>query len=115
MAYDDEKTALEFLTRAFGFQEKARMGAGRASLMAWLAFGKSYLMIGRSGSDRHNLYSPRQTGISTAEVNVGVDDIDAHFHRAAAAGAAIGHPFRTHLSGSVTIKRSTQKATAGTS
>ena len=40
----------------------------------------------------HNLYSPRQTGKPTAEVNVMVDDIDGHFHRATAAGAVIGTP-----------------------
>ena len=40
----------------------------------------------------HNLYSPRQTGKPTAEVNVMIDDIDGHFHRATAAGAVIGTP-----------------------
>ena len=89
LAYDDEKAALEFLTGAFGFQEQARADCQGDGLMAWLSFGKSILMIGRSGPDRHNLYSPRQTGRSTAEVNVAVDDIDAHFRRAATAGAVI--------------------------
>jgi uncharacterized glyoxalase superfamily protein PhnB len=90
LAYDDEKAALAFLTAAFGLREQARMENLDGSLMAWLAFGQSTLMIGRSGPARHNLYSPRQTGKPTAEVNVAVDGIDAHYHRARAAGAEIG-------------------------
>ena len=49
-------------------------------------------MIGRSGPEHHNLYSPRQTGKATAEVNVSVNDIDGHYARATAAGAVIGTP-----------------------
>jgi len=94
LAYDDEKTALEFLTKAFGLHEQTRMQGPDDSLMAWLEFGRSTLMIGRSGPEHHNLYSPRQTGKPTAEVNVSVDDIDGHFHRATAAGAVIGTPLQ---------------------
>ena len=95
LAYDDEKAAVEFLTTAFGLREQARKEGKESpddSFMAWLAFGNSTLMIGRSGAEHHNLYSPRQTGKPTAEMNVGVDDIDAHYQRAMAAGAVIGTP-----------------------
>src|ERR1039457_6581066 len=90
LAYDDEKTALVFLTTAFGLREQTRTEGPDDSFMAWLEFGHSTLMIGRSGPGNHNLYSPRRTGKPTAEVNVAVDDIDGHFHRAMAAGAVIG-------------------------
>jgi uncharacterized glyoxalase superfamily protein PhnB len=90
LAYDDGKTALVFLTTAFGLKEQTRMEGPDDNFMAWLEFGHSMLMIGRSGPQNHNLYSPRQTGKPTAEVNVVVDDIDRHFHRAMAAGAIIG-------------------------
>lgn len=92
LAYDDEKAALAFLTTAFGLREVARMRGPDDSYMAWLEFGHSTLMIGRSGLEHHNQYSPRQTGKPTAEVNVTVDDIDAHFRRAIAADALIGTP-----------------------
>jgi uncharacterized glyoxalase superfamily protein PhnB len=92
LAYDDERSALAFLTTAFGLHEQARIGGPDHSLIARLAFGDSILMIGRSGAEHHNLYSPRQTGKPTAEVNVSVDDLDGYFHRARAAGAAIGTP-----------------------
>jgi uncharacterized glyoxalase superfamily protein PhnB len=89
LAYEDEKAALAFLTTAFSLRELARMEGPDAGLMAWLGFGESSLMIGRSGPEHHNLYSPRLTGKPTAEVNVIVDDIDLHFQRASAAGAVI--------------------------
>lgn len=89
LAYDDEEAALAFLTSAFGLREQARMKNLDDSLMAWLAFGRGTIMIGRSGPLGHNLYSPRLTGKPTAEVNVTVDDIDGHFNRASATGAVI--------------------------
>src|ERR1700730_11574472 len=90
LAYDDGKTALVFLTTAFGLKEPTRMEGPDDNFKAWLEFGHSMIMIRRSGPQNHNLYSPRQTGKPTAEVNVVVDDIDRHFHRAMAAGAMIG-------------------------
>lgn len=57
--------------------------------MVWLRFGKSTMMIGQSGPDHHNIYSPLDTGKPTAEMNVAVDDIDGHYRHAKAAGARI--------------------------
>jgi uncharacterized glyoxalase superfamily protein PhnB len=62
LAYDDQNSALAFLTAAFGFHELTRMAGPDESFMAWLGFGDSTLMIGRSGPEHHNLYSPRQSG-----------------------------------------------------
>ena len=47
LAYDDEETALVFLTKAFGLQEQTRMRGPDDSFKAWLEFGRSTLMIGR--------------------------------------------------------------------
>ena len=91
LAYDDEKTALEFLTKAFGLHEQTRMQGPDDSLMAWLEFGRQRVDDRPFRPRAHNLYSPRQTGKPTAEVNVMVD-FDEHFHRATAAGAVIGTP-----------------------
>jgi len=71
-----------------GLREQGRL-EGPHSFMAWLEFGHSTLMIGRSGLENHNLYSPRETDKPTAEVNVIVNDIDGHFHRARAASDEI--------------------------
>ncbi len=89
LAYDDPAAALTFLTSGFGLKEESRVEGPDDTFMAWLAFGNSKLIIGRSGPMHHNLYSPRETGKPTAEVNVVVDDIDTHYARALAAGAAI--------------------------
>jgi uncharacterized glyoxalase superfamily protein PhnB len=94
LAYDDENGALAFLTAAFGFRELTRMAGPDDSFMAWLGFGDGRLMIGRSGREHHNLYSPRQSGKPTGEINVSVDDIDSHYERARAAGAVIGTPLQ---------------------
>ena len=94
LAYDDENAALTFLTAAFGLNQLTRVAGSDDSFMAWLGFGGSTLMIGRSGPEHHNLYSPRQSGKPTGEINVSVDDIDSHYERATAAGAVIGTPLQ---------------------
>ena len=94
LAYDDERAALEFLTRAFGFVERreARMDgkSPEDSLLAWLDFGDGVVMIGRTETEVHMINSPHQTGGKvTAMLMVKVDDIDAHYERAIAEGAQI--------------------------
>jgi uncharacterized glyoxalase superfamily protein PhnB len=90
LGYRDELAALEFLVRAFGFVERreARM-EHPDGVLAWLEIGTGVVMIGRSGEQRHNLTSPADAGVTTAMVNVYVDDVDAHFRRAQAEGAHI--------------------------
>jgi uncharacterized glyoxalase superfamily protein PhnB len=84
LAYRDTEAAAKFLTDAFGLQEQDRLDS-----MVWLTFGKSTMMIGQSGAEHHNIYSPLDTGKPTAEMNAAVDDIDGHYRRAKAAGARI--------------------------
>ena len=99
LAYLDEVAALEFLTRVFGFIERreARMGVGGAAdpMLAWLDFGDGVVMIGRAdraSHEVHHLYSPAEVGRATAVINVRVDNIDEHYHRAVAEGAAVTMP-----------------------
>ena len=94
LAYADERAALEFLVRAFGFVERreARMGGGDPdeSMLAWLDFGDGVVMIGRTETKVHMIHSPADTGgMVTAVMMVHVDDIDAHYERAIAEGARI--------------------------
>lgn len=90
LAYDDEAAAIEFLTRVFGFRERreARMEHPQG-MLAWLEVGDGVVMIGRAGTHLHGLLSPRETGHTTAMVNVYVDEIDAHYQRAVTQGARI--------------------------
>ena len=91
LAYRDERTALEFLTRAFGFTERreARMENLDGTLLAWLEIGQGMVMIGPAGPDHHGLDSPASLGRPTAMVNVYVRDIDSHYRAATEAGARI--------------------------
>lgn len=93
LAYRDELAALGFLTRAFGLIERreSRMELDEGTL-AWLEIGDGVVMIGRAGPEHHGLHSPLEHGAPTAMVNVYVEDIDAHFRRAAAEGATIVTP-----------------------
>ena len=84
--YEDGAAALDFLTRAFGFEETMRMeGEGRIQ-HAEARLGDDVVMLGWPGQEYR---SPRSAGHSSAGVHVYVDDVDAHFERAKAAGAEI--------------------------
>ena len=90
LAYRDERAALEFLQRAFGFRElrEARL-EHPDGMLAWLQLGTGVIMIGRSGTQHHGLTSPTDAGATTAMLMAYVLDLDAHHRRAVAEGAVI--------------------------
>jgi uncharacterized glyoxalase superfamily protein PhnB len=87
LLYGDVEAALEFLARAFGFEERLRY-AGAAGYVnhAEMRLGDSVVFLGDPGDDYRN---PKELGGETVLVQVYVDDVDAHFERARAAGAEI--------------------------
>jgi uncharacterized glyoxalase superfamily protein PhnB len=88
--YQDVVAALSFLVRAFGFREipAARlMTAGGEIDHATLAFGGGAIGIGPEG--HHGTISPISGGIESQYISVYVDDVDAHYQHAVAAGARI--------------------------
>jgi uncharacterized glyoxalase superfamily protein PhnB len=90
LGYEDERAAIDFLTRAFGFRERveARM-EHPTGVLAWLEYADGVVMIGHVNHDVHKIYSPRESGAATCMLNVQVDDVDAHYERAIAEGAEI--------------------------
>jgi len=58
-------------------------------MLAWLEVGDGIVMIARAGTERHDLFSPAETGRNTAMVNVYVENVDAHCRQAIANGARI--------------------------
>jgi uncharacterized glyoxalase superfamily protein PhnB len=90
LAYNDERRAVEYLTRVFGFEEirEARMETGD-SMLAWLRTGSGVLMLGHANEDVHRISSPETVGGTTVQMMVYVHDIDAHYEHAVAEGAAI--------------------------
>ena len=85
--YEDVASALDWLSRAFGFRERHRIGAPGGKVMhAEMALDDGVIMMGHPGSDYRN---PKRLGQTTQNIYVYVDDVEAHFQRAKAAGAKI--------------------------
>ena len=87
LLYEDGNAAVDFLTTAFGFAEKVRSRSPEGRTWhAELALGDGVVYLGEPGGDYRN---PKRLGAATASIYVLVDDVDAHFRRAKAAGAEI--------------------------
>jgi uncharacterized glyoxalase superfamily protein PhnB len=86
LLYEDAAAALEFLQRAFGFQEIRRMTAadGRVN-HAEIQLGDGRVDLGQPDEPT----SPRRLGGTAVLIYVVVEDVDAHFAQAQAAGAEI--------------------------
>ena len=88
LLYADVAGALAWLGEAFGFRERMRMptddGAIRHAEMD--VDGDGVILMGCPGSGYRN---PKQLGATTQMLYVQVDDVNAHWARARAAGAVI--------------------------
>jgi PhnB protein len=87
LLYEDADAAVEFLTRAFGFREVDRQtgAAGGVHVELEVAPGDGRIYLGQPPAGFEN---PSKVG-ATSLLYVLVDDVDAHYARAKAAGAAI--------------------------
>jgi uncharacterized glyoxalase superfamily protein PhnB len=95
--YQDISAALAFLERAFGFREIPTARFVRADgelLHATVEFGNS--LVGVGGQGHHGAISPMSGGGESQFISVQVDDVDAHYQRAVAAGARIANELRDH-------------------
>jgi PhnB protein len=92
LAYADAPAAIDFLCRAFGFREEMRypMPDGRIG-HAEISIEGEVVMLA-SAYDEMGFVSPRQLAAVHSQVHVQVDDVDAHYERAKAAGATIATP-----------------------
>jgi len=82
LIYPDVREAVAWLTEAFGFAERVKIGENhRSQLIA----GEGAVIVGDVRYDRR----PPRTGESTHSVLVRVDDATAHCERARAHGAKI--------------------------
>jgi PhnB protein len=87
LLYEDVADALDFLSRAFGFREVLRIADEQGTVNhAEMELGEGSIMMGDPGPD---FVSPKRASRLGAQVYVYVDDVDAHFDRAKAAGATI--------------------------
>jgi uncharacterized glyoxalase superfamily protein PhnB len=96
LRYNDAPAAISWLCAAFGFVEVFRTPEeGPFVLHAQLALGKNLIMVGTVRPD-DGIVSPKALGAATQMLAVYVEDPDAHFKRARAAGANIlAGPYNT--------------------
>jgi uncharacterized glyoxalase superfamily protein PhnB len=90
LRYRDANAAIEWLERAFGFQEKAvYRGEDGAVSHAELALGAGLVMLGQSRPDGWLGGSAPDARASTGSIYIVVADPDTHYEHAQAAGAEI--------------------------
>jgi PhnB protein len=87
LLYEDVAAAIEWLGRAFGFEERLRF-ADEAGVVthAEVTLGRGEVFLGHPGPE---FRSPKELGAFTHLVHVYVEDVDAHHARAVEAGAPI--------------------------
>lgn len=86
LLYEDGEAAIEFASRGFGFREVDRTVGGAGGLHAELETpGGGRIYLGQPPSGFENPASVGRTSITY----VIVDDVDAHYAQAKAAGAQI--------------------------
>lgn len=107
LAYANGVAAMDWLIRAFGFVERARMidGSGRLS-HGELRTGNGLVMLATptpeyAGPKGHRDHARTPSGITwvTNGLLVYVDDVEAHFARAQAAGARVLGPIEDGFPG----------------
>ena len=92
LRYNDARGAIQSLCATFGFIELFSVPeSGPVVRHAQLKLGTNIIMLG-SVRPNEGMASPQSLGTATQALCVYVDDLDAHFERARAAGAEITSP-----------------------
>jgi len=92
LRYQDARAAIRWLAEAFGFTQVFCVPAqGPYVRHAQLKLGANMIMLGSVRPD-DGIASPKALGSATQMLAVYVEDPDAHFQRAQAAGAKILAP-----------------------
>jgi uncharacterized glyoxalase superfamily protein PhnB len=81
--YQDLPAAIAWLGKAFGFVEHYHYGEPMSGAQAWL--GGAVVMLKQARDEA----SPSKLGFGTQSLTIFVEDVDAHYARANAAGARI--------------------------
>jgi uncharacterized glyoxalase superfamily protein PhnB len=86
LVYPDVRTAVTWLTKAFGFAERVRVGE---SHRAQMSIGDDGAMI---VADVRGEQQPPQASLVTHVIKVRVEDVNAQFERARSYGARVLEP-----------------------
>lgn len=90
--YVDAARAIDWLCTAFGFEVQLKIeGEGGRIEHSELRYGEGLVMVGEAEREKFpKRRSPKQIdGLNTQNMMVYVDDVEAHFEQARAAGATI--------------------------
>lgn len=89
LAYADAPAAVEFLCRAYGFEAGVQMEMGDGVLgHAELHLGDNVVFLSTAFAEMGHA-SPKDLAAVHGQVMIYVDDVDAHYEHARAAGAEI--------------------------
>lgn len=89
LLYSDARAALEWLAEAFGFEQTfATPGPDGTVAHAEMTFGPGVIMLG-SAPAGGDLARPEDWHDAPQSIYIAVDDVDAHYEQARAAGAEI--------------------------
>lgn len=85
--------AMEFYAKAFGAKVISRMAGpdGKSTMHAEMTLGDSTIMLSDE-NPQWGTYSPKTLGGNTAALHLYVDDVDALFQQAVAAGCQVVFP-----------------------
>lgn len=94
LTYDDARSAIDWLTRAFGFECRFVVpGEGNRIEHSELGFGNAVLMINSPKAEFNSVSPLRSQGLPQA-LSLFVADPDAHFEKAMQAGARLVRPLQ---------------------
>lgn len=93
LRYTNAAAAIDWLCRAFGFEKHLVVPGENGTIAhAQLTFGHGMIMLGSARGDDYGRLIKQPADVDGAETQapyVIVDDVDAHWERAKAAGASI--------------------------
>lgn len=96
---NDAVSAIEFYKKAFGATEKMHLKDASGKVMhAEIVIGASPIMIGEEFPDM-NAFSPQSLGGSPVSIHLYVEDVEAMFNQAVAAGAKVCKPVEDQFYG----------------
>jgi uncharacterized glyoxalase superfamily protein PhnB len=89
--YDNPAKAIDWLCKAFSFEVRLKVEGENGSIEhSELTFGEGVVMVAGTHKDAQVRRSPRAIGGgNTQSLMMYVDDVDAHYKRARAAGAKV--------------------------
>ena len=98
LVIDGAADAIRFYEQAFGATEMLRMPMGDKIGHAEIKIGDSFVMLSDEWPDMGKL-GPKKRGGATSSLMIYLEDVDAAFARAVAAGAAVERPVEDQFYG----------------